>query len=158
MSNLIASNDGQDTFVISLISRWTIGYYYPEENPESWSPEEYKEKRDTLVAQLRRDIEYKAKARFFGEQVQKVIAQDFTSEQIILSSIFRSRPVNSEEWSKIGVSITIVNQNGEKEYVNIPLPDNINDIRTYILSHITMLIGKEENSNVIPLEPTKNVA
>lgn len=69
MSNLITSNEGSDTFTPPTINLSTIGYYYPEENPESWSPEEYQKKHDTLVAKLRRDIEYKAKAAFFAEQV-----------------------------------------------------------------------------------------
>lgn len=69
MSNLITSNEGSDAFTPPTINLSTIGYYYPEENPESWSPEEYQKKHDTLVAKLRRDIEYKAKAAFFAEQV-----------------------------------------------------------------------------------------
>jgi hypothetical protein len=52
----------------------------------------------------------------------------------------------------------MVNQNGEKEHTNIPLPDNINDVRTYTLSQITILIGKEDNSNVVSLEQTRDAA
>lgn len=158
MSNLIISNEGTDNFAIDSINSSTIGYYYPEENPESWSPEEYQKKHDTLVAKLQRDIEHKAKARFFADQVRKIIRQDFTNENITLSSVFRSRPVGSQEWSNIGVSIRIIDQNNEKEYVNIALPEDINDIRTYILSQITMLISKEYNSNVVLLKSTKDAA
>ena len=87
-----------------------------------------------------------------------MITQDFASDNITLSSIFRSRPAHSEEWSNIGVSVTMMNQNGKKEHANIPLPDNINDVRTYTLSQITILIGKEDNSNVVSLEPTRDAA
>lgn len=158
MQNLIISNEANDNSVINSIHPTTIGYYYPGENPESWSPEEYREKYNTLVAKLRRDIEYKAKAGFFADQVREIIRQDFANENIALSSVFRSRPVGSQEWSNIDVSVTMMNQNGEKEYANIPLPDNINDVRTYILSQITILIGKEDNSNVVSLEPTRDAA
>lgn len=102
--------------------------------------------------------EYRAKAALFAEQVQTVITQDFASDNITLSSIFRSRPAHSEEWSNIGVGVTIVNQDNEKEHTNIPLPDNIKDVRTYILSQITMLIGKEEDSNMVILDPAKHAA
>ena len=158
MQNLIISNEANDNSVINSIHPTTIGYYYPGENPESWSPEEYREKYNTLVAKLRRDIEYKAKAGFFADQVREIIRQDFANENIALSSVFRSRPVGSQEWSNIGVSVTMVNQNGEKEHTNIPLPDNINDVRTYILSQITILMKKEKSSNVITLERVKNIA
>lgn len=158
MQNLIISNEANDNSVINSIHPTTIGYYYPGENPESWSPEEYREKYNTPAAKLRRDIEYKAKAGFFADQVREIIRQDFANENIALSSVFRSRPVGSQEWSNIGVSVTIVNQNGEKEHANIPLPDNINDVRTYILSQITILMKKEKSSNVITLERVKNIA
>ena len=158
MQNLIISNEANDNSVINSIHPTTIGYYYPGENPESWSPEEYREKYNALVAKLRRDIEYKAKAGFFADQVREIIRQDFANENIALSSVFRSRPVGSQEWSNIGVSVTMVNQNGEKEHTNIPLPDNINDVRTYTLSQITILMKKEKSSNVITLERVKNIA
>ena len=158
MQNFIIPNEADDNFVINSIHPTTIGYYYPGENPESWSPEEYREKYDTLVAKLRRDIEYKAKAGFFGDQVREIIRQDFANENIALSSVFRSRPAGSQEWSNIGASVTMMNQNGEKEHANIPLPDNINDVRTYILSQITMLIGEKDNFNVVSLEQTRDAA
>ena len=158
MQNLIISNEANDNSVINSIHPTTIGYYYPGENPESWSPEEYREKYDTLVAKLRRDIEYKVKAGFFADQVREIIHQDFANENIALSSVFRSRPVGSQEWSNIGVSVTMMNQNGKKEHANIPLPDNINDVRAYILSQITILMKKEKSSNVITLERVKNIA
>lgn len=158
MQNLIISNEANDNSVINSIHPTTIGYYYPGENPESWSPEEYREKYNALVAKLRRDIEYKAKAGFFADQVREIIRQDFANENIALSSVFRSRPVGSQEWSNIGVSVTMMNQNGKKEHANIPLPDNINDVRAYILSQITILMKKEKSSNVITLERVKNIA
>ncbi|MCA9378485.1 hypothetical protein KC711_06440 [Candidatus Peregrinibacteria bacterium] len=69
MSNLITSNEGSDTFTPPTINLSTIGYYYPSENPESWSQEEYQTKYRSLVTRIRRDREYRAQAAFFADQV-----------------------------------------------------------------------------------------
>lgn len=158
MSNLITSNEGSDTFTPPTINLSTIGYYYPSENPESWSQEEYQTKYRSLVTRIRRDREYRAQAAFFADQVWTVIAQDFASDNITLSSVFRSRPADSEEWSNIGVSITKIYQDGIKESVKIVLPEEIEDIQAYVITKITTLFGKTENSNVITLESAKDAA
>ncbi len=134
MRNLIASHDEIDNFIIRSINPTTIEYYYPDENPSSWTPEEYQEKYQTLTATLRRDLKYRAKAEGFSKEIHQIIQQDFPLENISISSIFRSRPTDSQEWSNIGVGVTKINQNGEKEYAKTCY-QNRSMIFGHILSH-----------------------
>ncbi|MFO0763676.1 MAG: hypothetical protein U0518_02310 [Candidatus Gracilibacteria bacterium] len=158
MRNLIASHDEIDNFIIRSINPTTIEYYYPDENPSSWTPEEYQEKYQTLTATLRRDLKYRAKAEGFSKEIHQIIQQDFPLENISISSIFRSRPTDSQEWSNIGVGVTKINQNGEKEYAKIMLSEQIDDIRTHIITQISTLFRQEQDSNVVLFKSAKDAA
>lgn len=158
MRNLIASHDEIDNFIIRSINPTTIEYYYPDENPSSWTPEEYQEKYQTLTATLRRDLKYRAKAEGFSKEIHQIIQQDFPLENISISSIFRSRPTDSQEWSNIGVDVTKINQNGEKEYAKIMLSEQIDDIRTHIITQISTLFRQEQDSNVVLFKSAKDAA
>lgn len=158
MRNLIASHDEIDNFIIRSINPTTIEYYYPDENPSSWTPEKYQEKYQTLTATLRRDLKYRAKAEGFSKEIHQIIQQDFPLENISISSIFRSRPTDSQEWSNIGVGVTKINQNGEKEYAKIMLSEQIDDIRTHIITQISTLFRQEQDSNVVLFKSAKDAA
>ena len=158
MRNLIASHYEIDNFIIRSINPTTIEYYYPDENPSSWTPEEYQEKYQTLTATLRRDLKYRAKAEGFSKEIHQIIQQDFPLENISISSIFRSRPTDSQEWSNIGVGVTKINQNGEKEYAKIMLSEQIDDIRTHIITQISTLFRQEQDSNVVLFKSAKDAA
>lgn len=158
MRNLIASHDEIDNFIIRSINPTTIEYYYPDENPSSWTPEEYQEKYQTLTATLRRDLKYRAKAEGFSKEIHQIIQQDFPLENISISSIFRSRPTDSQEWSNIGVDVTKINQNGEKEYAKIMLSEQIDDIRTHIITQISTLFRQKQDSNVVLFKSAKDAA
>ena len=158
MRNLIASHDEIDNFIIRSINPTTIEYYYPDENPSSWTPEEYQEKYQTLTATLRRDLKYRAKAEGFSKEIHQIIQQDFPLENISISSTFRSRPTDSQEWSNIGVDVTKINQNGEKEYAKIMLSEQIDDIRTHIITQISTLFRQEQDSNVVLFKSAKDAA